>query len=61
MMDAIDACLVEAERKDDLHQVKFKRGFYNTMNGKKVAVSNRPSVTNPGALWGAANTAKEQA
>lgn len=59
MMDPIEASLVEAERKDDLHQVKFKRGFYNTMNGKKVAASNRPSVINPGAIWGAANTAKE--
>src|SRR5258708_12670597 len=47
MMDTIDARPVEAERKDDLLKVKFERGFYNIINGKKVATSKRLSVINP--------------
>src|SRR5580700_5981769 len=47
MMGTIDARPVEAERQDDLHQVKFERGFYNIINGKKVAASKRLSVINP--------------
>lgn len=47
MMDTIDARPVEAERQDDLHQVKFERGFYNIVNGRKVAANKRLSVINP--------------
>jgi acyl-CoA reductase-like NAD-dependent aldehyde dehydrogenase len=47
MMDTIDARPVEAERQDDLHQVEFERGFYNIINGQKVAVSKRLPVINP--------------
>ena len=38
-MDTIDAGPVGAERRDDLHKVKFERGFYNIINGKKVAAT----------------------
>jgi acyl-CoA reductase-like NAD-dependent aldehyde dehydrogenase len=47
MMDTIHARPVEAERKDDLLKVKFEHGFYNIINGKKVAASKRLSVINP--------------
>ncbi len=47
MMDTIDARPVEAERKDDLLKVKFEHGFYNIINGKKVATGRRLSVINP--------------
>jgi acyl-CoA reductase-like NAD-dependent aldehyde dehydrogenase len=47
MMDTIDARPVEAERQDDLHKAEFERGFYNIINGQKVATSKRLSVINP--------------
>jgi acyl-CoA reductase-like NAD-dependent aldehyde dehydrogenase len=47
MMDTIDVRPVEAERKDDLQKVKFAHGFYNIINGKKVAAGKRLSVINP--------------
>ena len=47
MMDTIDARPAGAERKDDLRKVKLERGFYNIINGKKVAASKRLSVINP--------------
>ena len=47
MMDTIDARPAEAVRKDHSQKVNFEPGFYNIINGKKVATGKRLSVINP--------------
>jgi delta 1-pyrroline-5-carboxylate dehydrogenase len=45
-MDTIDALSVGAERNDNL-KAKLENGFYNIIDGEKVAASKRLSVINP--------------
>ena len=46
-MDTIDATSVDAERNDNLKKAKLEHGFYNIIDGEKVAGSKRLSVINP--------------
>ena len=46
-MDTIDVLSVEAERNDNLKKAKLENGFYNIIDGEKVAASKRLSVINP--------------
>ena len=46
-MDTINATSVEAERNDNLKKAKLENGFYNIIDGEKVAASKRLSVINP--------------
>ena len=46
-MDTIDALSVDAERNDNLKKAKLENGFYNIIDGEKVAASKRLSVINP--------------
>jgi acyl-CoA reductase-like NAD-dependent aldehyde dehydrogenase len=46
-MDTIDATSVDAERNDNLKKAKVENGFYNIIDGEKVAASKRLSVINP--------------
>ena len=46
-MHTIDALSVGAERNDNLKKAKLENGFYNIIDGEKVAASKRLSVINP--------------
>jgi hypothetical protein len=46
-MDTIDVRPVDAERNDNLEKAKLEHGFYNIIDGEKVAASKRLSVINP--------------
>jgi acyl-CoA reductase-like NAD-dependent aldehyde dehydrogenase len=46
-VDTIDAHRVDAERNDNLKKAKLENGFYNIIDGEKVAASKRLSVINP--------------
>jgi acyl-CoA reductase-like NAD-dependent aldehyde dehydrogenase len=46
-MDTIDATSVGAERNDNLKKAKLENGFYNIVDGEKVAASKRLSIINP--------------
>jgi acyl-CoA reductase-like NAD-dependent aldehyde dehydrogenase len=46
-MDTIDVLSVDAERSDNLKKAKLENGFYNIIDGEKVAASKRLSVINP--------------
>jgi acyl-CoA reductase-like NAD-dependent aldehyde dehydrogenase len=46
-MDTIDATSVDAERNHNLNKAKVGNGFYNIIDGEKVAASKRLSVINP--------------
>ena len=46
-MDTIDALFVDAGRNDNLKQAKLENGFYNIVDGEKVAASKRLYVINP--------------
>jgi len=46
-MDTIDALFVDAGRNDNLKKAKLENGFYNIVDGEKVAASKRLYVINP--------------
>ena len=46
-MDTIDATSVGAEQNDNLKKAKLENGFYNIIDGEKVAASKRLSIINP--------------
>jgi len=46
-MDTIDVLSVDAARNDNLNKAKLENGFYNIIDGEKVAASKRLSVINP--------------
>jgi acyl-CoA reductase-like NAD-dependent aldehyde dehydrogenase len=46
-MDTIDVRPVDAERNDNLKKAKLEHGFFNIIDGEKVAASKRLSVINP--------------
>jgi hypothetical protein len=46
-MDTIDALSVDAERNHNLKKAKLEHGFYNIIDGEKVASSKRLSVIDP--------------
>jgi hypothetical protein len=46
-MHTIDVLSVDAERNENLKKAKLENGFYNILDGEKVAASKRLSVINP--------------
>ncbi len=46
-MHTIDALSVGAERNDNLKKAKLENGFYNIIDGEKVAARKRLPVINP--------------
>src|ERR1700737_102358 len=46
-MDRIDVLSVDAERNDNLKKAELEHGFYNIIDGEKIAASKRLSVINP--------------
>ena len=44
-MDTINGLSVDAEQQENLKKVKLENGFYNILNGEKISISKRLSVT----------------
>jgi acyl-CoA reductase-like NAD-dependent aldehyde dehydrogenase len=46
-MDTIDVLSMDAERNDNSRKARLENGFYNIIDGEKVAASKKLSVINP--------------